>query len=242
MVKDWIRTKPALFDMFRELARKLPGRPDRTYDWLKEFSRRGTRFIQIGASDGLRNDPAREFIIRDHWQGALVEPLPTVFPLLEKNYLPYAKTHALRFKNVAVSAASGSLSFWTFKPEFLATLSLEDRLEYLRKASFNKAHVEHFLKPGHSSADALMETSVPVVGINELIRETFPDGKLDILVLDVEGHEVEIIDAIAPALAPRVIFFESHNLREAGRALLERLKVRGYKIVALGGDTAAVRM
>ena len=37
-----------------------------------------------------------------------------------------------------------SLSFWSFAREFLEAQSLEDRLDYLRNASFDRNHVAGF--------------------------------------------------------------------------------------------------
>lgn len=96
-LKDFIRTKPQQFDRLRAARRALRVGADPTYDFLNRFSRtrRGkVNFIQIGANDGLRNDPVREFIIRDRWQGILVEPLPAVFAMLQHNYA-YARNPGL---------------------------------------------------------------------------------------------------------------------------------------------------
>src|SRR6266481_6003650 len=43
-------------------------------------------FIQIGANDGVSNDPLYKFVIEYGWAGILVEPLPQVFEVLRRNY------------------------------------------------------------------------------------------------------------------------------------------------------------
>src|SRR5262245_48292496 len=106
-LKDWVRTRPALFDFCRAQSRLWLRRPDPAYEFFDAFSkgRRGqVTFIQIGANDGLRNDPIREFIVRDAWTGVLVEPLPDVFDLLKKNYSGRAAAR-LEFVNAAISSA-----------------------------------------------------------------------------------------------------------------------------------------
>ena len=80
LIKDFIRTRPAMYDVLKSVKRRFSRVPDLQYDWLDRFSRsmQQVRFVQIGANDGLHNDPVREFIVRDRWEGVLIEPLPEV--------------------------------------------------------------------------------------------------------------------------------------------------------------------
>jgi hypothetical protein len=41
-------------------------------------------FVQIGANNGLTDDPIRQFVTKYHWHGVLVEPQPQVFQQLFK--------------------------------------------------------------------------------------------------------------------------------------------------------------
>jgi hypothetical protein len=41
-------------------------------------------FVQIGANNGIRNDPLRSLILEYHLRGLLVEPLADMFADLEK--------------------------------------------------------------------------------------------------------------------------------------------------------------
>jgi len=66
-VKDYIGNRPAFYDMLKRTKRRLHLEADQTYDGFDQFSRAHPRlrFVQIGAADGLRNDPIREFVLRD---------------------------------------------------------------------------------------------------------------------------------------------------------------------------------
>lgn len=84
-IKNHIKTKPWLYDVLNS-KRPIVGEVEK---WLENFSKNNhgqINFIQIGASDGLRWDPFRRFIIRDKWNGFFVEPLPNVFSILKNNY------------------------------------------------------------------------------------------------------------------------------------------------------------
>ena len=238
MVKDFIRTRPALYDVLKSLKRRFGNQPDPTYDWFDQFSRSqpSVRFVQIGAADGLRNDPIREFVLRDGWQGVLIEPLPDVFELLKRNYGP---RRGLTFLNAAISDTDGSLSFWTFQEAFLKALPTEQRLNYLQKASFDKNHVRKFL--AGASEDVLKELHVPCRTLTSILQEHMPQG-FDLLVIDAEGHEPRIIHSVTTfTLKPKAIFFESHNIpRGEMTALTGILESAGYRVEQIEGDSVAV--
>lgn len=244
-VRHWTKTHPQVYDTLKAVKRMVSPRTDPVYAALDAFSQamdRHVRFIQIGANDGLRNDPVREFVVRDRWQGVLVEPLPHVFELLIKNYAP-GRFSGLHFVNAAVSQNDGeTLAFWTFRKDILAKFDEETRLEYLRKASFERAHVERFLRDAPFGPEALEAIHVPCVTVQSLVNTYFQPAAFDLLVIDAEGHEDTILASIDFArCAPHGIFFESHHLGEKRARVTERLRDSGYLVHQLVGDTFAVR-
>lgn len=244
-VRHWTKTHPQVYDTLKAVKRMVSPRTDPVYAVLDAFSQamdRTVRFIQIGANDGLRNDPVREFVVRDHWQGVLVEPLPHIFELLVKNYAP-SRFSGLHFVNAAVSSAPGeALGFWTFRKDVLAAFDKETQLEFLRKASFDRAHVERFLHNAPFGAEALEEIKVPCVTVQYLIERYFNPPAYDLLVIDAEGHEDAILGSIDFAkAAPHAVFFESHHLGAKRAPIVERLKAADYEVHQLVGDTFAVR-
>lgn len=242
-LKSVLRRNPPLFDRLRAMQRRVTGRFDPTYDFLDRFSQERLgriNFIQIGANDGLRNDPVREFVIRDRWHGVFVEPIPAVFELLIRNYA-YARNPDLAFVNAAVTSVSGERrSFYVFDDAFLQTQAFERRLDLLRKASFNREHLRRY--GDESCARAIREIQVPCMTVAELAGRYLDGREIDLLAIDAEGHEPSIIGSLDfPALKPRVIFFESHNLGNERDHVFEMLNDNGYELRRLGPDTAAVR-
>lgn len=235
-VKGLIYTHPPVYDLLKRLKRGLIRQSDPAYDWFNAYSAKcGTvRFIQIGASDGLRNDPIREFVLRDRWQGVFIEPLPGVFQLLKHNY---RRQRGLTFLNAAISSEEGTLVFWTFDDSFLDTLPLELRMEYLRKASAERAHVTKFLNGAPESV--LTQINVPCTTISKVVKNHLPQG-FDLLVIDAEGHEARIIESINfNEVRPKAIFFESHHIKAQMPHLIERLDSAGYSIREIRGDCIA---
>jgi len=87
------------------LSRQILRRKDPVYNFFDDYSKRygsAIKFLQIGANDGLRNDPIREHILRNQWDGVLVEPIPGIFEILVNNY---NKLPELEFVNAAISSS-----------------------------------------------------------------------------------------------------------------------------------------
>ena len=240
-VANIFRGSPRLYDLCRQARLRLMGPTTQIAAHLDCFFRSGTRFpsfLQIGASDGLRNDPVRDFIVRDGWSGVFVEPLPDVFPLLQRNYERYATRQGLQFVNAAISSHSKSLPFYTFSDSFLATKPLEERLHFLRKASFSREQVKSFA----DSDEDIKTIHVPCLGIRELLATYFPKGNLGLLALDVEGHECEILTEIDFAQTRiSAVLFETWNLGASKNKVFQILKRAGYRIDEAEGDALAVQ-
>ncbi len=243
-VKDFVRSRPALYDGVRSLKRSLLGASSASFKVLDEFSRsRGgqVNFIQIGANDGLRNDPLRPLIVRDDWQGVLIEPLPTVFPLLQENYR-YLNRPGLVFINAAVAVdGQRKLSFWSFTEEFLQAQTLEARLDYLRKASFERDHVASFLPPGDQVEEILLEIQVPCLDLEQVVQSHLPRKPLHLLVIDAEGYESTLIPGIDfSVIRPEAVFFESEHLASDQERVFSHLRSFGYGIEKVGLDSLAL--
>jgi FkbM family methyltransferase len=216
-----------------------------TYDVLNEFSKahkRRVRFVQIGASDGLHSDPIREFIVRDHWSGVLVEPLPASFARLQDNYGRLG-ARDLTFVNAAIVARdTPSTSFWTFDDAFLAGLSDEQRLDHVQKSSFNPAHVQGYLGGNANAEQRVVEIPVDCLSLPDLMDGYFSLPGVDILVTDCEGYEATLLPAIDwGQFRPTAVLFESHNLGGRETVVNNVLVDIGYVVYRLGGDSFAVK-
>jgi len=237
-IKDFIKTKPKLYDFFNE-RRSIE---EELEFWIDDFSKSKDRkidFIQVGASDGLRWDPLRRFIIRDNWNGVLIEPLKPVYNMLVSNYA-YIKKSNLKFENCAISEKEGSIEFWSFTDEFLSSLSIEDRLFYLRKSSVEKSQVERALLDTKNSLDHISSYKSPSKPLSRVISSHFPNNKIDLVFIDAEGFDDHVIRTIKfEECMPTAIIYENHNLKDRNNAIEEYLSQKGYVIKKMGGDTVA---
>jgi len=214
--------------------------------WLDNFSKQNNgqvNFIQIGASDGLRWDPFRRFIIDNKWSGVFVEPLPNVFDILVSNYA-YVKNQNLRFVNAAISIDDSEyIDIWSYSEDFCNSLPLEERLCYLRKSSLDKRHVELSLAGLEEIASIIKCYRVECISINSLIKEYTADNQVDLILIDAEGFDDKIVETIDFELTqPKAILFESHNLGERKERIRSFLEGNSYAVTDIGGDTVAQRV
>lgn len=240
-IKASVRSSPRIFDTLKRLKRAVSSGPDPAYEFFQLYSRmRGNRinFLQIGAADGMRNDPFREFIVSG-WRGILVEPIPQAFKLLQSNY-GYVSDR-LVFLNAAVTSVDGSMVLYSFDEKLLASLPLEKRLDYLRKVSFDRSHVEHYIPA--EERWAIIETTVPCLSIGTILAKHWDGSPIHLLAIDAEGHEPDIIAGNDfDSFAPETIFYESHTLSEhAAAELTALLAAKGYSCFPILGDTVAMQ-
>lgn len=238
-IKEFIKTKPRVYDFFNA-KRKIS---DDVEIWIDKFSKQNEgniNFIQVGASDGLRWDPVRRFVLRDKWKGVLIEPLNPVYKMLKNNY-SYVNRGNLFFENCAISEKKGaSIDFWSYSDDFLNSLALEDKLYYLRKSSLDKKQVEQSLVDVKGGGENIMCYTTPCKSLSEIINKYFPNNKVDLIFIDAEGYDDYVIRTIDfDKCMPRAILYESHNLCKRNEEIEDYLSKKGYVITKLGGDTVA---
>lgn len=243
-ILEAIKSRPLLFDYIKKIKNKIAPTKRPSQILLDEFSRsrKGKiNFIQIGANDGLRNDPIRYFVVRDKWNGLFVEPLPSVFPLLKKNYA-YLKNPNLFFLNAAISdSESEILSFYSFNTEFLNKFSEGEKLGFLRKSSFEKEHLRKFVDDKENTNDILTSINVKCLTLKKIVNDFFKQDNLDLLVIDVEGYEQKVISQLKTLDSlPKAIFFEIRHLGFAKEEIFLFLKNLKYKIYDLKDDAFAL--
>lgn len=246
-VNSFLRERPKLYDYSRKIGDQIFENRAEYYQVFKKLSihfNGKINFVQIGANDGLRNDPMRDFIVRnENWKGILVEPLPYSFESLTRNY-DYLNSSSLFFENVAVGGNTNQpdLEFWSYSDAFLDQLTHEQKEGFRRKSSLIKDHLIQFL-PEDSDRDwALKGIKVKITSIQSLLdKHHLQNEELHLLAVDAEGYDREIIEStLADGVLPSVIYFESHHLPDM-ETFFENIRSYGYLIEEYRRDTIAVK-
>jgi FkbM family methyltransferase len=198
---------------------------------LQMLSKRDFFFVQIGANDGITNDPIHEFVINHNWRGILVEPDPIPFAKLVANY---EGKPGLIFENCAVANETGARILYVMEdnptlPAWTSGMGSLDRSVLLRH---NIPNVVNFIR----------EKSVKCITLDELFLRHNVKA-IDLLQIDAEGYDYEILMMFnLSRWKPSIIHYEDKHIPTRERAaLMDVLIAHGYKVRSNGIDTLAHR-
>lgn len=198
-----------------------------------EGGNRELKFIQIGAFDGILEDPLRKYIDTHGWRGVLVEPQPGPAGRLRELYKGNDRVSVLE---AAIAAEAGVRAFFAVDspeaPAWAGALASFDRSVILRHAGALPG-VERMIK----------ETTVNCITFDRILDETMP-GDVDLLQIDAEGSDAAILalfpfDRVRPAIVHWEVCHLSLRERES---CFDRLAPYGYRFAPSGSlDNLAVR-
>jgi FkbM family methyltransferase len=188
-------------------------------------------FIQIGANDGVKNDPINYFVKKYKWSGILVEPLPEYFRRLKENYKSEPQ---LIFENVGVGDQEGELSFYFMPSQY----NEPDWLQQI--GSFDRNAIEFNLAGYPDLVEKIAVETKPLITLRNLI-EKHKVLNIDLLIIDAEGFEFAILKQLDDCpVKPEHIFFEWGCLTsETLNKLLDYLGKIGYQFYSCGSDILA---
>lgn len=172
--------------------------------------------LQIGAMDGKRFDLLYAHLISGDWNGLLVEPVPEMFELLQKNY---AGCSGLILENCAVADYEGVLGLSCIDPGVVekglvtenllgVTTARQDNLQIGSDAFHNrypfilKEYVRHIEVPCYTLPRLLTKHNVT---------------KIDLVMTDTEGMDWIILRQLdLKTYEPSIICLEYTQLGAAG--------------------------
>ena len=187
-------------------------------------------FVEIGANDGIANDPVHRYV-RDHgWSGLMIEPLPEVFETLKENYREYPDVTPLNF---AIGDSDGTQKFYTVR------IDPGMRQAAHQFSSFRREILERQTQWVPDILDRIEERTVECLSFNTLLERYVGDRDVDVLQIDVEGYDFEILKMIDfDRVKPSIINYESSNLTKAEQNACTRLLVdQGYRLAMGDSDT-----
>jgi FkbM family methyltransferase len=187
--------------------------------------------VQVGAHDGVMQDPVRKLVVELQLSATLVEPLPDAFTRLAESY---SGVPNVRLVNAAIAGEDGNLPLFRIREG----APFGDWAQGI--ASFNRSHFLRFDVPG--LADYVDEISVPCMSWQSLAKQQGVRD-CDVLVVDTEGMDDEIVrGALNAGLRPAIIQYEWCHLAAERRSRCKSLLLEcGYQFVDTGIDTIAVQ-
>lgn len=189
-------------------------------------------FVQVGANDGLTDDPIRQYVTRYHWRGLLVEPQPRVFQALLRNY---EQEKQLAFENAAIAATDGTIRMYVADHQ-------DEKANLTVFASLKKEALVRGLGTPKAAGVRVQvkEVEVSALSVRTLLAKHRVTA-VDLLQSDVQGYDREVVEQfLATGVKPTVIHFEHcHTPRAELLALYRRLVKEGYRFQEMEYDTVA---
>jgi len=211
----------------------VPNPPARISPVLRAAVRRahhpGFFFVNIGANDGISNDPIYPFLREYGWRGIAVEPLEPLFVELERNYralpgviLERAAIAPEPRPFYYLSAASGYERIWTKQVGTLDPAFLRRTIDAMRTYEF-EGPVPAGLE------ESIVRVDVPCLTFDALMAKHRVE-RVDFINIDAEGVDYEIVGTIDLARwRPQILCVETADMSEQQRGDLERrLAAAGY--------------
>jgi FkbM family methyltransferase len=191
-------------------------------------------FVQIGANDGIMNDPIYDLVIASQWRGLLIEPIKATYDALCENYRHKSD---LLLANCAIADEPGSRIIYSFKYNddiFQQLFSLvPEKLESSRNevARLCQCMPEDLQIVGGQVWCETLENLLKRYGVE----------KIDFIIMDVEGYEWNIIKSYNfDYLKPKIVIYEKTHLSEEDQtASMAYLAKFGYRLEAVDDNIVA---
>jgi FkbM family methyltransferase len=236
---DWSRAVNKLRRMKRGW-RRLAAQPVTVDDFLTRwFSRAESKtVIQIGANDGVQNDPLREFLKRPgNYTAILVEPLPYYASRLRELY---AGRPDITIVEAAIGAEAGTRRLYFIPPEIADQMDGDGpRNRWAHgQGSSELATVEHWIRANAFRGDSYRQripfflqsiafADVPLTSANVVLSDGAATAGDTLLVVDVQGAELDVLKSVNWSQPPRWVVVEDDLGR--GEPVTAFLEGHGYR-------------
>jgi FkbM family methyltransferase len=218
-------------------------------DFLFQYSKDIADFsvLQIGANDGLVNDPICKLIRKEKWTGVLLEPQELVY---NKYLVPLYKNYSkIKLMNNAIASNENTADLYviSFSAERWAT-GLASFVKSSIEGKIADGYVDKCIKKYNEKAPAKKEDYIKTQQVKcvsfESVFKSSELKKIDLLQIDTEGFDFEIIKMFPfDKIKPGVISYESERLSSADILACESyLKKQGYNVSGIERDSVAVLM
>lgn len=203
--------------------------------------------VQIGANDGVQNDFLRPFLLNQKGLDiTLVEPSHEYFKRLQDLY---GNATQFNLVNAACGASVGEIKLWEIPYETAKQMNGNGPPNdwAMGQGSSSRATVVYWIWQNSFRGDAYTERipewisairsiSVPVVLTDDVMPRT--DGDV-LMVVDVQGMELEVLQGLSLARLPRWIIVEEDAGDTSARHYLSEL---GFKLLVGGPNLFFERM
>jgi FkbM family methyltransferase len=176
-------------------------------------------YIELGALDGVLYSNTKFFEDSLNWKGILIEPHPEKFKLLQQN-----RPNNFLFNNL-ISCHKEPLEFRYFVDCHAAVSGVENTL--------SQHHFDTYFESNNEWNKSLQQNKIFIKpkSLTELVRST-KLTHIDLLSLDVEGHEYEVLKSWDFSIPIDIILIETLGVQPEKDELCREILIQNnYKFI-----------
>jgi FkbM family methyltransferase len=176
-------------------------------------------YIELGALDGVLYSNTKFFEDSLNWKGILIEPHPEKFKLLQIN-----RPNNFLFNNL-VSCHKEPLEFRYFMDCHAAVSGVENTL--------SQHHFDTFFESNNELNKSLPQNKIFInpISLTEIVKETNLTH-IDLLSLDVEGHEYEVLKSWDFSIPINIILIETLGVQPEKDELCREILIKNnYRFI-----------
>ena len=177
-------------------------------------------YIELGALDGILYSNTKFFEDTLNWTGILIEPHPDKFILLQQN-----RPNNFLFNDL-VSCHTEPLDFRYFVHDHAAVSGVENTL--------SQHHFDVYFESNNEYNKSLEQNKISIKPrtLTEIVKET-KLTYIDLLSLDVEGHEFEVLQSWDFSIPIDIVLIETLGVQpEKDELCREILMKNNYQFVS----------
>lgn len=195
--------------------------------------------VQVGAYDGVYDDPLRKHVVESELEGLLIEPRAEPYSRLQALYEDNPR---IRTRRVAIGLNAGEVCLRNFRAS-RGDSDFWDANATTDLAILHGQRLGHWLMARSIETEPATET-VPCLPLVCVLRESGVDPQdITMLVSDTEGQDAEVVSQLLETGArPSLILLEHLRLTYMQNRTINRsLREEGYKLTFTYKDTLATR-
>jgi len=201
--------------------------------------------LQIGANDGIQDDPIRDYILKNKVTAHLLEPIPIFYKQLCENYKDHPNVTC---HNLAIHVKNGKATMTYVDDPTLPPWTKGLGTFDTTKNGFS-GYGNHNLKtnlandPVYQSINAQKQQIVVNTNTLSTFLEAQNINRIDVYITDTEGFDGIIFNQLdLDVYTPHLIMMETHTLTTHENNLIdEKLRKHNYTITEKDWDTIAVK-
>jgi FkbM family methyltransferase len=176
-------------------------------------------YIELGALDGILYSNTKFFEDSLNWKGILIEPHPEKFKLLQIN-----RPNNYLFNNL-VSCHKEPLEFRYFVNQHAAVSGVENTL--------SQHHFDTYFESNNAWNKSLLQNKIFIkpISLTDIVKSTNL-LHIDLLSLDVEGHEYEVLKSWDFSVPIDIILIETLGVQPEKDELCREILIKNnYKFI-----------